>query len=151
MKEQLDVFEEYDGLNSVDASGLLLVVTLPLLTRGHAIQCHVLDNEYLQVQVPNLYHCHMALPLKTDSSEVKTHFDCKIRRLFVHIPKQVVIEEAPTLDEENDLNTDIVEEDDDIEVIDTDDHFGRDNTGKVQGVDAAVKEDLDDDLLYDLC
>ena len=47
LKEQLDVFEEYDGLNQNDAEGLLLVVSLPLLTRGHAIQCHVLENEYL--------------------------------------------------------------------------------------------------------
>lgn len=47
LKEQLDVFEEYDGLNSSDAEGLMLVVTLPLLTRGHAIQCHVLNGEYV--------------------------------------------------------------------------------------------------------
>ena len=47
LKEQFDVFEEYDGLNQNDAEGLLLVVSLPLLTRGHAIQCHVLENEYL--------------------------------------------------------------------------------------------------------
>jgi len=49
LKEQLDVLEEFDGLNQSDAESLLLVVTLPLLTRGHAIQCHVLNSEYLQV------------------------------------------------------------------------------------------------------
>lgn len=49
LKEQLEVLEEYDGLNQSDAEGLLLVVALPLLTRGHAIQCHILNNEYLQV------------------------------------------------------------------------------------------------------
>jgi len=45
------------------------------------------------------------------------------------------------------------EDDDDIEVIDTDDHFGRDKTGKVQKVAPKVvnSNDLDDDLLYDLC
>jgi hypothetical protein len=37
LKQQYDVFEEYDGLNAEDAEGLLLVVTLPLLSRGHAI------------------------------------------------------------------------------------------------------------------
>jgi hypothetical protein len=37
MKQQYDVFEEFDGLNTVDAQGLLLVVQLPLLARGHAI------------------------------------------------------------------------------------------------------------------
>jgi len=49
MKQQYDVFEEYDGLNNEDAQGLLLVVTLPLLTRGHAIQCHVLHDEHIMV------------------------------------------------------------------------------------------------------
>ena len=33
----LDVFEEYDGMNDEEAEGLLLEVTFPLLTRGHAI------------------------------------------------------------------------------------------------------------------
>lgn len=49
MKEQYEVFEEYDGLNQEDASGLLFVVTLPMLARGHAIQCHVLSDQFVQV------------------------------------------------------------------------------------------------------
>jgi len=64
LKQQLDVFEEYDGLNTDAAEGLLMVVHLPLLSRGHAIQCHLLSDAYLQVQVPNLYYCALALPLK---------------------------------------------------------------------------------------
>lgn len=65
----------------------MIVVSLPLLTRGHAIQCHVLEDEYLQIQVPSLYHCHLALPFKTNTNEVTSYFDCKIRKLFVHITK----------------------------------------------------------------
>ena len=49
LKQQFDVFEEYDGLNASEAEGLLMVVTLPLLSRGHAIQCHLLSDSYLQV------------------------------------------------------------------------------------------------------
>ena len=108
----------------------------------------------------------MALPIMTESDKVSTFFDCKIRRLFVHIPKaekkEVIkeVEEAPEsqVDEEVNLNNDIVEDeaDDDIEVIDTDDHFGRENTGKVQKQPKKEPKiinsnDLDDDLLYDLC
>ena len=104
----------------------------------------------------------MALPVKTDAENVTTYFDCKIRRLFVHIPKQEIKEESPSeqADEEVKLNTDIVEEpvndDDDIEVIDTDDHFGREKSGKVQKLPKEEPKlvnsnDLDDDLLYDLC
>lgn len=37
MKQQFDVFEEFDGLNSADAEGIVMVVGFPLLTRGHAI------------------------------------------------------------------------------------------------------------------
>lgn len=88
-------------MNSEDADGLLMVVSLPLLTRGHAIQCHVLSEGYLQVQVPNLYHCHLALPFKTETSEVSSYFDCKIRRLFVHITKKAKeeVEIAPASEE----------------------------------------------------
>ena len=37
LKEQLDVLEEYEGTNHEEAFGLVLQVTLPLLSRGHAI------------------------------------------------------------------------------------------------------------------
>jgi hypothetical protein len=47
LKQQFDVFEEYDGLNADMTEGLLMVVTLPLLSRGHAIQCHLLSDSYL--------------------------------------------------------------------------------------------------------
>ena len=43
------MFEEHDGLNHEDAKGMLLVVKLPLLARGHAIQCHVLADEHIMV------------------------------------------------------------------------------------------------------
>ena len=45
-------------------------------------------------------------------------------------------------------------EDDDIIEIDTDQHFGRENTGKVQKEPVKkveVKDDFDDEYLYDLC
>ena len=142
------MLEEYDGLNNVDADGILLVVTLPLLTRGHAIQCHVLDQEYIQVQVPNIYHLLLGLPLCVDQSKVQTFFDCKIRRLFVHAPKREVApkpteeyEEEPVLGEEEDLFNDVIEdvkkkveveeEEEEVLEIDTDKYFERGNTGKV--------------------
>lgn len=69
-----------------------MVVSFPLLTRGHAIQCHALDEEYLQIQVPNLYYLSTALPVRVDTSTVKVYFDCKLRRLFIHACKK---EEEP--------------------------------------------------------
>jgi hypothetical protein len=147
MKEQYEVFEEYDGLNQEDASGLFIVVTLPMLARGHAIQCHVLSDEFIQVQVPNLYNLLLGLPLFVNTDSVKTYFDCKIRRLFIHLEKredalsaplpeeEEVVEEEPEVFEEvapkqEEQVEAAADDDDDVEVIDTDVHFGRGNTGK---------------------
>jgi hypothetical protein len=54
--------------------------------------------------------------------------------------------EAPKPEVESTLEDDVIE-------IDTDEHFGRKNTGKVQAAEAKKVDttDLDDDLLYDLC
>ena len=60
-------------------------------------------------------------------------------------------EEVPVEDEEKPIEEDNL--DDDVIEIDTDDHFGRENTGKVQAPEAKKIDttDLEDDLLYDLC
>ncbi len=96
LKQQYDVFEEYDGLNQEDAEGLLLVVSLPLLARGHAIQCHALKGQFVQVQVPTLYYLGLGLPIEVES--VVSYYDCKIRRLFVHMIKKRVepLEKVPS-------------------------------------------------------
>ena len=145
MRQQFDVFEEYDGLNHEDAQGLLLVVTLPLLTRGHAIQCHVLHDEHIMVQVPNIYNLLLGLPIKVETETIKTFFDCKIRRLFVHAVKrpdskvwlqehedlQDQVQEKPVMETKvEETNTDEVEEE--VEEIDTDAYFERGSTGKLQ-------------------
>lgn len=178
MKEQLEVFEEFDGLNSEEAHGLLLVVQLPLLARGHAIQCHVLGGEHIMIQVPNMYNLKLGLPFRVEANEVTTYFDCKIRRLFVHAGKTKV-NAAPSVEEdEQEDESELVEEeekkepevieptdDDGIVEIDTDDYFQRDGRGKVQAKAEPVQtktapvkreskleeEQEDDDLLFGLC
>ena len=63
----------------------------------------------------------MAMPIKVDSEDVKVYFDCKIRRLFIHLTKRVEEEKTVEIvveDDKNDLEDDIIE-------IDTDEHFGR--------------------------
>lgn len=130
-----------------------MVVSFPLLTRGHAIQCHALDEEYLQIQVPNLYYLSTALPVRVDTSTLKVYFDCKIRRLFIHACKKeeepapvelptaqteaekveapeaaAPVDDGKSKQEAKEENTEDLA--DDIIEIDTDDHFGRKNTGK---------------------
>lgn len=178
LKQQFDVFEEYDGLNSDDASGLMLTVTLPMLARGHSVQCHLLKQKFLQVHVPTLYHLALAFPFPVDETSMRCYFDCKIRRLFVHAvkaaaPAQPAPEAEPEVEvfeEDRGQAAQIFEIDekaDDeeaIEEIDTDVHFGRGtDTGKVQtyferpATEATKAEskaepaEEDDDLLYDLC
>ena len=133
------MLEEFDGLNDEEACGLVLCVKLPLLARGHAIQVHTLSKEFVQVSVTNLYHLALALPFKVEGAV--SFFDCKIRRLFIHVTKQKA---AMVIDEP--------EADDGIEEIDTDVVFERGATGKVQGADAKEPPaDDDNDMLYDLC
>lgn len=58
---ELDVFEEYDGLNHEQAYGFVLVVSLPLLVKSHAIQLKATD-EILSLRVPSLYKLELGLP-----------------------------------------------------------------------------------------
>ena len=157
MGEQADVFEEYDGLNNSDAEGVLLVVALPLLSRGHAVQCHVLNNENVMVQVPNIYNLLLGLPIKVDTVQVKTFFDCKIRRLFVHMPK-LSTEEVASAATQEDISEPaplVTEAEDAVVEIDTDDYFKKPKSGKVQKEEKPAEEMGEmpdaDDLLYDLC
>merc|ERR1712166_278911 len=120
-----------------------------------------------------LYNLLLGLPFCVKTDSVKTFFDCKIRRLFIHLEKREddtapVPEEEEEADEDLDLHVfeDIspkqeakveatADDDDDIEVIDTDVHFGRGDTGKRQAEPKKeapqVTDEFDDDLLYDLC
>ena len=100
LKQQFDVFEEYDGLNTDDSHGIVLTINLPLLTRGHAIQCHLLNSKFLQIHVPTLYHLALALPFEVEQDSIKCHFDCKIRRLFVHAVRTKQVEEPETVEPE---------------------------------------------------
>jgi len=153
LKQQFDVFEEYDGLNQDEAEGLLLVVSLPMLARGHAIQCHNLRGQFIQIQVPTLYYLGLGLPIETNN--VVSYYDCKIRRLFVHMTKKAVEAVQPTEPVESEEVTEPVEKVpspqkekpeekiearaepeetdlmDDIIEIDTDEHFGRETGTKV--------------------
>lgn len=103
--------------------------------------------------MPNLYYLSTALPVRVDTSTLKVYFDCKIRRLFIHACKkeeEPAPVELPTPESEAEKaeapeaatpmedanqkekakvdNTDDLA--DDVIEIDTDDHFGRTNTGK---------------------
>lgn len=54
VREEFNSFEEFDGANHSKAEYMVLVVSLPLLVRGHSVQMRALD-EIIQVRVPNLY------------------------------------------------------------------------------------------------
>ena len=54
LNQEQDVFEEYDGLNHEMAKQFILVVTLPLLVRGHAVTVKALE-DIVSLRVPNLY------------------------------------------------------------------------------------------------
>ena len=56
-----DKFEEYDGLNHEQAKAFIIVVHLPILTRGHSISLQVLD-DILALRVPTFYKLQLGLP-----------------------------------------------------------------------------------------
>lgn len=125
----------------------------------------------------------LAFPFPVEEDSIRCHFDCKIRRLFVHAvrakepeeqsasvaePEVEVFEESRSQPAQITEISATADDEDAIEEIDTDEHFGRGkDTGKVQTYfkeqreepeepkktetkeDAAQEDDAD--LLFDLC
>jgi len=54
LKQTYEIFEVFDGLNHADAHFVILLVSLPMLVRGHSVMIQALD-DVLTVRVPNLY------------------------------------------------------------------------------------------------
>ena len=85
LKQEYEIFEEFDGLNHEDAEFLVLVVSLPMLVRGHAVMLQVLD-DVLTLRVPNLYKLQLSLPSPIEHNSAQSFFDCKIRKLIIVAP-----------------------------------------------------------------
>ena len=91
VNQQADVFEEYDGVNNESANQLILVISFPLLVRGHAIQTRVHD-DIITVRVPNLYKLTLGLPCSILENLTHSYFDCKIRKLIITMPVRRIAE-----------------------------------------------------------
>jgi hypothetical protein len=85
LDELPDAFEEYDGLNHDTSKQFVLVVSLPLLVRGHAVSVRVLD-DIVSIKVPNLYKLQLGLPKQIEADSANAFFDCKVRKLFLVVP-----------------------------------------------------------------
>ena len=62
-----------------------MVVDLPMLVRGHAINSRVLE-DIITLRVVNLYQLNLGLPKAVEESECKSFFDCKLRKLVTVLP-----------------------------------------------------------------
>lgn len=118
---------------------MVLVVHLPTLMRGHAIQTQIKE-EFLKLRVPNLYKLELGLPVDAEEEDAYSFFDCKIRRLICVIPvKQPRFEE-------------IVEETaaPEIEIFEATDI--QTETPKIVEIspEPVAAQDEDDDLLFDI-
>jgi hypothetical protein len=82
LEQQLDVLEEYDGMNNETANFLVIVISLPMLVRGHAISTKILE-DIISIRVPNLYKLTLGLPCSVLENTTSSFFDCKIRKLIV--------------------------------------------------------------------
>lgn len=96
MPQELDVIEEYDGMNHEEAKQMLLVISMPLLVRGHSIVSRVYE-DIISVRVPHIYRVQLGLPSAIQENSCKSYFDCKLRKLFitmpVRMPEPEVVEE----------------------------------------------------------
>ena len=62
-----------------------MLVSLPMLVRGHAINLKV-TSDIVSIVVPNLYKLELGTPRKIERTDAKSFFDCKLRKLFVYLP-----------------------------------------------------------------
>jgi hypothetical protein len=74
--------EEFDGMNHEDVYKLLLVFSLTVIMRGHSIQLK-LSPDLISVRLPNLYALRLGLPRTVEWQEVKSFFECKLRKLII--------------------------------------------------------------------
>lgn len=133
-------FEEYDGLNHDGAKNLVLLVHLPMLMRGHAIQTQIKD-EFLKLRVPNLYKLELGLPVDAEEEDATSFFDCKIRRLICTIPvKQPKICEV--FDEAPEAEVEVFESAREVEPLTIDEI--------VEKATEPEPSNEEDDLLFDL-
>ncbi len=94
IKTQLDLCEEFDGVNHEEALSFVLVIDLPMLVRGHSISTRVLD-DIISMRVTNLYKFQLGLPRSVIEKDCKSFFDCKLRKLIITIPVKQLEVEAP--------------------------------------------------------
>lgn len=85
--EELDVFEEFDGINHEGSKYMVLVVSLPLLVRGNGVHMRILDDIF-SLRVHNLYKLQLSLPIAVEHEDCLSFFDCKLRRMFIVAPVQ---------------------------------------------------------------
>ena len=78
-------------MNNEQANQLVLVVSFPLLVRGHAIQTKVYD-DIITMRVPNLYRLTLGLPCSVFENSTHSYYDCKIRKLFITMPVRRITE-----------------------------------------------------------
>ena len=79
------MLEEFDGMNHDGAKFMVLLVSLPLLVRGNAVQMRSLDDIF-SLRVPNIYKLQLSLPVAVEHEDAISFFDCKIRRMFIIAP-----------------------------------------------------------------
>ena len=87
LKQELEAFEEFDGLNHEGAKYMVLMVTLPLLVRGSSVHMRAYDDIF-SLSVPNLYKLQLSLPIAVEHEDCLSFFDCKLRKMFIIAPVQ---------------------------------------------------------------
>ena len=147
-----DTVEEFDGMNHEEAYKLIFVVSLPVIMRGHSIQLKV-SSELLSLRVPNLYLLRLGLPRAIDTREVKSFFECKLRKLIIvlTIKKKEVYVPAPETEPQVEEEAEYIEEVDMSRTIEEKDYKKYvSKPAAPSKVDIVDAQKLENDMLFDI-
>ena len=126
-------------MNHEDAYKLIFVVSLPVIMRGHSIQLK-LSHDLISIRVPNLYALRLGIPRTVDCQEVKSFFECKLRKLIIVLTVKQKEVSAPTISMDEDSAADMVEEEREVE----------DTVRKTHKVEIVDTYRLENDMLFDI-
>lgn len=85
--------QELDPENLLTYSSLQLLVDLPLLITGKAINLQI-SPEAINITVGTIYELKLWLPFECDSESIQSQFDCISRQLSVSMSHKSLVEES---------------------------------------------------------
>ena len=72
-------------MNHEEGKAFVLTVDLPVLVRAHSLDVRI-DAQFVRVFLYQIYKLELGLPVDISVEHSSSFFDCKLRKLFIHLP-----------------------------------------------------------------